>query len=466
MPTISDKNPLVSGYHELEQRYGGPLPERLVVFNTETSHSFSSSKDWYLLEWFFISVIRPMTRKEVKRLLDNIKDDGIRLKVGNIVENAYEYSAYEENLLISACSAIDRKDLPAHLIKYIPVTSLDDVVRFLLLNERRRDIVPGLAVLLSLLLDGEENDDYNEYILDTVRVLVKFCPSIDFPIQLSAIDNLIAEIGMTDVHFAKRGDIKSLYPEDGEFSLPWAYVRFQDGYLTLMHPRRIGLSDTEYTFTQKNSKASYKLISPAYLARFDKIKVRSKGFRIVQVLDASVLSKGFSSIEKDLPELVLNDEQIHILQSRGTLETGTFQNPVKEKDSAYLEFLSGIQLSGFSIVPVSENLLSDSGGETTEEAFLFTVAKDDKGYIVIFENIFPARATYLFKVNRQLYKKGVERIASYFSSGSIINKRQKLTWNSRLLVDSSILWMQKVIHPTDDFPTWRQSILRFLPKSR
>lgn len=466
MPSTIHSNPLVTGYHKLVQKYGSPLPERLVVFNEGTTYSFSQPKDWYLLEWFYVTVIRPLKRKQVNKHLANIKSEEMRNLVESIVENAYEFINYEEKLLISACSVISRKDLAVHLRDYIPVRSLDDVVRFLLLNERKRSIVPGLAVLLSMLTEGEENNEDNEYILDTIRVLVKFCPSIDFPIQLSSIDSLITEIGLSDIHFAKRGEIQSLYPEDGDFALPWAYVRFQDGYLTLMHPRRIGLSNTEFTFPQKNSKAAYRLISPAYLSRFDKIQVRSRGFRIVQVLDSSSLSKGFSSIESDLPSLVLKDDEILSLQRSGRLEVGSMQNPVREKDSVYLEFLSGIQLSGIRILPITENLTSDSGGESTEDSFLFTVAQDEKGFIVVYENIYPARATYLFKVNRQLYQKGIEKIASFFSSETIINKRQKLTWNSRLLVDSSILWMQKIIHPTDDFSSWRKDILRFLPKKR
>lgn len=466
MSSSSNTNPLVIGYHELALKYGEPLPERLVEFNDETGYTFSRPKDWYLLEWFYITVLRPLKRKRVIRLLDDIKDEDMRANVGAMVENAYEYFNHEESLLTFACSAISRKDLASNLHAYIPVHSLDDVVRFLLLNERRRDIVPGLAVLLSMLLEAEENSEENEYVLDTVRVLVKFSPSIDFPVQLSSIDKLMAEIGLTDVHFAKRSDIQDLYPENGDFSLPWAYVRFQDGYVTLMHPRRIGLTDTEFTFPQKTSKAAYRLISPAYLSRFDRILVRSRQFKITHVLDSSALLKGFSSIESDLPELVLNNDEILSLQRRGKLETGSIQNPVREKDSAYLEFLSGIQLSGYRIIPVTENLASDSGGEATEEAFLFTVAKDNNGLLVVYENIFPARATYLFMVNGKLYQNGVERIASYFTSGTIINKRQKLTWNSRLLVDNSILWMQRIIHPADDFPSWRRDILRFIQKKR
>lgn len=99
--------------------------------------------------------------------------------------------------------------------------------------------------------------------------------------------------------------------------------------------------------------------------------------------------------------------------------------------------------------------LAHTNSDTTEYAFLFSLACSSGRILIVHENVNPDRLTLLFLVKHEVYDKAIRAIYD-FLQGAEINKRSNLRSKDLDLDEAQITSYKSINH--DDVYSWKQTI--------
>lgn len=334
---------------------------------------------------------------------------------------------------------------------------------------RATDLVIKKGIISYNALDG------NTYSLKSVRI-----PKLNgkFQICLDKIDHLftlvkdktIYEKGMPSYrfHFEPANDLSFLlselerlknpekvdfdfqFPLEGEFQLPWKFVRFQDGLMYLIHPNPSKRGTvTPFHFRHPDILKSFRHILPYIESRCAPLKVVAADGLITQLVN-------FDELKNIIPQLKewTKDRGIEYVTGNKKRHTKAytkeaFNKIVQKIKSPYLEYLSRIQLSDYKIYYLLERVVHTGNlGSTDEYGYLFTVNENKltKEVKLIYENITDnSRASIIFTVKLGFVEEARSRIALFLAS-EIENKRQKLAWRKIQFSEHYIKKIERLNH--------------------
>lgn len=465
---VPQNNPLEIAIRSYSQLYKELFGEEMPVPLIDFKKAIPGPVKLNFMRSFYGKTTYTYGRSQISRYITEIKDQDEAQRASILILNADEYaSRARKGLLPPLLNELDDATLSHRLSRYLPVCAVDQIVRYMLVEEIDPTYMKGLAILISSLLYNAENGTENAHVTDTVRVILKRETDIRmlYDNPLTALDDELAKlqsspIGVfTHVRFSKRKDIIEAYPENGDFFLPWPYVRFENSAIIFEHPRRLGIQDYSLRHSYPASKEVFNYLSPSYFSRFGKVRVMSRGFKIVAILYEAPLRECLSGAEISRAPFVLNEAERLKSRERKYSSSQSIERRLLEKNSTFLRFLSTLQLSTEKYGLVRETTCPQNGAQMIEDAFLFIIGSNDKGYLVVLENENPGKATLLFRIRKDCLQKGLSKIKSFFES-AYVNKRETLRDNSLLLQDDVILYCIRVRH--EDELSWKTSIRSYL----
>lgn len=205
------------------------------------------------------------------------------------------------------------------------------------------------------------------------------------------------------------------------FEIPWSDVRFGDGLI------RLRIAGKEYSMGRRDVRQSFNAIKRAFIRRLPRLRVVLAEEKVRFPSDEEhVLFNDVLRFLKFRNTFCAPDPEVRIpvRDFIGGFSGGALPGIFFPKDkSPYLEHLCRIQSERHVIVPLIERMSHNSSSEE-EDAFLFTVEAGDALY-VIWENVNPNRATYVFCLSEAAYMERLQLIFDYALSDRI-NKRECL----------------------------------------
>lgn len=262
---------------------------------------------------------------------------------------------------------------------------------------------------------------------------------------LSSSSNIVDNPKCTEIK-------ESQYPEDGEFLLPWKYVRYADGKVFFYHPNheRGANAILPYIHMSDDSKREFFYISKNIIWRFPFIRCICKRGKIIKIDEQAVnqIISAIKSIYHDLEKHESVSELNHSMTANDIL--------LKYK-SDQLGYLKIRHLKNYPIIPILERFYSESSNVCREEpSLLFTICKSNGILVLVYENTSISRASFVFIIQADHSKGAIARIKDYFSS-NIPNKRSELQLsNNRFSSHDGFMRVIRVVH--DDNNNWQSTI--------
>ena len=219
--------------------------------------------------------------------------------------------------------------------------------------------------------------------------------------------------------------------------VPWEAVYFSNGSVWLYNSRLNGevllKSKGHLTIPCQNSRESFNQIKKLFAQRLPKIKAYVKN----NYLEKVVSEPDIWEVVRILKEIETyedwgyNDNKIVVTSSLRALQAIDNEKLLRElrkRKSKYLDYLVSKQELHRKVVPCYERLCYDAG-ETTEEAFIFTIKSTHLNHeLLVVENVNIARSTIVFVVNKISYNKALRVVFDFLRSDEK-NKRQRLHYN-------------------------------------
>ncbi len=235
--------------------------------------------------------------------------------------------------------------------------------------------------------------------------------------------------------------------------LSWRHVFFFNGYIALYHPDN-PKDMRPFLYILPASKKAYNQIQPVFIDRLPKIKVEAENRRIVNVLEIPDLTSCIEVITKKSAETKMVRKQKEIRKSLHKASNAEIIEYIKEKNSAYLDYLCEKQLPGQRIY-YNQERAAHSNNASDEDAFLFIIGKNETEYMLVYENILPSRSTLMLHVHQDGLEEAIDEVSTFFASAEI-NKREQLAQNSIEFESKYITWTVRVLHTS--FAEWKTNL--------
>ena len=246
------------------------------------------------------------------------------------------------------------------------------------------------------------------------------------------------------------------FPQSGEFEIPWRFVKFFDGTLTIFHPNpsRRG-TYTPYYFRNSAILKTFEDIRPYIEKRSPTLRVQAVDGVITGLLNF----KEFVSVVaqyKDWEKEEDIDFRNPIRPNKDVSKEGFARNPIIRK-SPYLSYLSSLQHDAFTIKYILERVIHESGLIDTEEyGYLFAIKSTYYQTVLLYENISDSsRSSILFYIDPNRYLEAVEIVRKFLAS-EIANKRQKLSYGQIRFNNPCIRMVKRIKHT--DIIDWKYNL--------
>jgi len=213
--------------------------------------------------------------------------------------------------------------------------------------------------------------------------------------------------------------LQSIYERESHkiiSEIPWTLIHFQDGFIIINLPNSISV-DVSLPISRK----SFNYIKKRIQTRLNPLRISWNKYEAL-VLDTEYFNEILHYLKcKDELELLIENENTNnsfkLYHNIIPQKLSTIYFP-KDK-TEYLNYFCEIQSEMYKIIPVQEIC-----NNNIEDSFLFTIEKGNNIYIV-WENINPNRATYIFQSTRIKYVNDLQFIFDYLIS-DIKAKRENL----------------------------------------
>ena len=301
----------------------------------------------------------------------------------------------------------------------------------------------------------ERIEHYFTLVKDTTKILngkkelrFYFEPANDLSFLLAEVERL-----SHDHHI----ETDETFPQSGEFEIPWRFVKFYDGTLTLFHPNpsRRG-TYTPYYYRTSDILKSFEDIRPYIEKRSPNLRVQAVDGVITRLLNF----KEFMSVVAQYKNWEKEEDIDFRNSTRPNKDVSKeifARNPIIRK-SPYLSYLSSLQHDDFTIKYLLERVIHESGQiDTDEYGYLFALKSTYYQIILLYENISDSsRSSILFYIDPCKYEEGVEIIRKFLAS-EITNKRQKLSYGQIRFNNPAIRMVKRIKHT--DLVDWKYNLM-------
>lgn len=288
---------------------------------------------------------------------------------------------------------------------------------------------------------------------DKVEGRFYFEPANDLSYLLAEIERLSTNQKFTE---------DKSFPQTGEFEVPWRFVHFYEGVLSITHPNPSKRGTfTPFHFRNSDILKSFEDIRLYIEKKSPKLRVQAADGVIIGLLNfkefMSVISQ-YKDFEKE------EDIGFGRPLNPGNLSGFTkevFQRNSFIRKSPYLSYLATLHNTGYNILYLLERVIHESGQVDTDEyGYLFVIKKTAIQMILLYENITDSsRSSIVFYVDPENYTKAVEIIRK-FLAGEIKNKRQKLAFGQIRFNNPCIREVKRIKHT--DLIDWKYNIQYYL----
>lgn len=240
-----------------------------------------------------------------------------------------------------------------------------------------------------------------------------------------------------------------------ELEVEWNNVFFKNKEIKVKYGN---VYTDEYYF--ELSRSSFEILKPFILfQKLKPLKVKIYGNKIISISNLSEILNIFEILTlKSEIYIYFNQEnsksfnkitsQIHKLENKDIID---FYRIIEHSD--YLEYLCQTQSADYKIIPATELVVSNQQIVSEDDAFLFTINKKTKTYI-IWESILINKATYIFETNKTNYLEDLHFIFDFivsdndkkrFKLGALIkDKENKFNLVYKLRHSTKEEWINKI----------------------
>ena len=228
--------------------------------------------------------------------------------------------------------------------------------------------------------------------------------------------------------------------ESKTYTIKWDKVSFENGALRVTTP------EGSFSCQFRQSRQSYNLFIEAIAERIPPLKIKVYKFKPAEVVKSGDLSEVFQLLA--IKDAVKQNNTDFLLRLPSLLEglPSKYQHLfLPEGRNEYIKYLIEKQVEEYRFVPVFEH----SSG--VEDAFLFTISGSQ--LLIVWENLSPNTATFVFMCTEETHKEIQQRIYDYACS-DVAYKRLRLHPNS---LDPIIGLQYHILYHTD-FLQWKTQL--------
>lgn len=213
--------------------------------------------------------------------------------------------------------------------------------------------------------------------------------------------------------------------------LDWNCVEFKQNHIVVTPPTDNSVQFNTTTIQTPNSIEAFNYLKDYLKERLSPIHCTIKG-KSLEIFDQirfnealrlfikSYKQNGISVGSQSSPNFKIHNSFDNALAQSSRMTEEEF---FKYK-SEYINYLVSIQSKKHKIIPCVENL-SHTTGDTFEYAFIFSAKCKNGDFLIVHENVNPARSTILFVVKKNGYDDSIRLIYDFLHSAEI-NKRSNI----------------------------------------
>lgn len=447
------------------------VPFRVYAPSVTTgAHSIDLFAD-LLMQFFWMAYYIPYGEEFLKQKAETIQEDAAKNLVQCCLDNIQEFILSENDAFADFLCQIDEPDWSIKDFKLeIPVFGINNLHHFI----RDYYSTPHISkwpVLLAYWVyrmnyydEGVDNE--NDDILDMQKALRNLHnrlakkqivpdPIAFIKAGLPKTNRILKTLGFMTFNQQLKADVNP--PLTGRFFLSPKHLRFMDGFVWLYHPKYPSGNGGHLPlrYELKESRKVYCDISDYLLKKLPPIHVEAKNGCISKVLSPFALTECIELIEHKSVRPNLSNEKAKPTFKRRDVSKTEARGIIKNFKSRYLDYLCASQLDDYKVVCCIEQRTTESGAAGTEYSFIFTISSNSRKTLLVFENVNPARSTYLVEVSTSLYEDCIDNVFAYFGS-DILNKRQKMANGELRINHPGIKNMKRMFHKS--YTTWCDSI--------
>ena len=248
-----------------------------------------------------------------------------------------------------------------------------------------------------------------------------------------------------------------------EWILDWKCVKFKNGYFVVVPPVDDSVKFKPQAISKPGVIESYNYLKEYLNDRLAPVRCSVEELKLT-IYDTIRLDEAiakFASVSKQRAIKTTGKSNVvriapHQMSFKQALSKASQMTPeeFEKYKSDYINFLVGLQSENYKVIPCVERL-AHSNSDITEYAFLFSIMCSSGKILIVHENVNPDRATLLFLVKEENFKKSIREIYDFLQSAEI-NKRSSLRGKNIEIEDAGILIYRSINH--DDLYSWKQTI--------
>ena len=233
--------------------------------------------------------------------------------------------------------------------------------------------------------------------------------------------------------------------------LDWDCVEFKQNHIVVTPPKDKSVQFNTTTIHTPNSIEAFNYLKDYLKERLSPIHCTIKG-KSLEIFDQIRFNEALRLFIKSYKQngISIGSQSRPHSNRQNSFDNALAQsNKMTEEEffkykSEYINYLVGIQSKKHKIIPCVESL-SHTTGDTYEYAFIFTAQCKNGDFLIVHENVNPARSTILFVVKKNGYDDSIRLIYDFLHSAEI-NKRSNIREKNLKIDNPNIVKYASIDH--------------------
>ena len=233
--------------------------------------------------------------------------------------------------------------------------------------------------------------------------------------------------------------------------LDWDCVEFKQNHIVVTPPKDKSVQFNTTTIHTPNSIEAFNYLKDYLKERLSPIHCTIKG-KSLEIFDQIRFNEALRLFIKSYKQngISIGSQSRPHSNRQNSFDNALAQsNKMTEEEffkykSEYINYLVGIQSKKHKIIPCVESL-SHTTGDTYEYAFIFTAKCKNGDFLIVHENVNPARSTILFVVKKNGYDDSIRLIYDFLHSAEI-NKRSNIREKNLKIDNPNIVKYASIDH--------------------
>lgn len=252
---------------------------------------------------------------------------------------------------------------------------------------------------------------------------------------------------------------KPLAPLDGQFSLSWKYVKFENGFMWLYHPLYPygDPSRPPLKYEDERLRREYNDLSSLFAKKLSPIEVISKDGKIKTIVSPIDVSSCVENLITYVAHAPIEKKPQEI-KKIAALTPKEAKDMIGEHGSEYLNALNDMQLEDYKVYHCQERRVNSNREQVVENGFIYVIGHHGTTLNVVYESLEDGRASIVFSVDDSRLHEAVDAIHAFFVS-DVINKRSMIASKGIEFTEPYIRSYNRLVH--SGLVDWEYSILRY-----